>query len=126
MRFQIDEHREELKKRIDDIALALIDETNKFQEKYLKELKESLSSFDHIQSLENQLHEIEETFRNPNLLIETIKEMQQKQEESLDDIQLMLNEMNQVKANLMATNEFKPYLSSFNQEEGPDDLVQLN
>jgi hypothetical protein len=122
IRFQVDEHREELKKRIDDIALAMIDETNKFQEKYLKELKESFSSFDDSQSLENQLHEIEETFRNPNLLIEKIKEMQQTQEESLDDIQLMLNEMNRVKANLMATNEFKPNLSSFNQVEGTSSL----
>jgi hypothetical protein len=29
MRFKIDQHREELKKRIDDIALGMIDETNK-------------------------------------------------------------------------------------------------
>jgi hypothetical protein len=125
IRFQIDEHREELKKRIDDIALAMIDETNKCQEKYLKEIKESFSSFDDSQSLENQLHEIEESFRNPNLLIETIKEMQQKQDKSLDGIQLMLNEMNQVKANLMATNKFKPNLSSFNQVEGTSSLFGL-
>jgi hypothetical protein len=38
------------------------------------------------------------------------------EEESLKDIQFILNEMNQVKANQMATNEFKPNLSSFNQE----------
>ena len=37
MRFKIDEHREELKKRIDDIALAMIDQTNKHEEKYLKQ-----------------------------------------------------------------------------------------
>jgi hypothetical protein len=117
LRFQIDEHREELKKRIDDIALAMIDETKKCQEKYLQDLKERFSSFDESQSLENQLHELEETFRNPNLLIETIKEMQQTQKESLNDIQLKLNQMNQVEDHLKATNEFKPNLSSFNQEE---------
>jgi hypothetical protein len=37
MRFQVDEQREELKKRIDEIALAMIDETNKYQEKYLRD-----------------------------------------------------------------------------------------
>ena len=87
MRFKIDEHREELKKRIDDIALAMIDETKKHQEKYLRDLKERLSSFDHCKSLEHDLNEIEETFRHPNLLIETIKEMQKIQAESLRDIQ---------------------------------------
>ncbi len=44
------------------------------------------------------------------------------EEESLKDSKFILNEMNQVKANLMATNEFKPNLSSFNQEEGTSSL----
>jgi hypothetical protein len=43
--------------------------------------------------------------------------MQQKQEESLNDIQIKLNETNQVKDNLMDTNGFKSNLSSFNQKE---------
>ncbi len=60
---------------------------------------------------------IEETFRNPNLLIETIIEMQRKQDESLREIQLKLNEINQVKDNLKASNEFQPNLSLFDQEE---------
>ena len=77
MRFQIDEHREELKKKIDDIALDMIDEIKKNEEIYLKNLKESFSLFDDCKSLDTQCNEIEETFRNPNLLIETIKEMQQ-------------------------------------------------
>jgi hypothetical protein len=116
IRFKIDQQREEVKKRIDDIALAMIDETNKYQEKYLKELKESFSSYDDSQSLQIKLNELEETFRNPNLLIESIRDMQQKQEESLNKIQLKLNEMNQVKDNLIATNYFKPNLPSLNQE----------
>jgi hypothetical protein len=43
--------------------------------------------------------------------------MQQKQEKSLKCIQLKLNEMNQVKDHLEATNEFKPDLSSLDQTE---------
>jgi len=117
IRFQIDEHREEVKKRIDDIALAMIDRTKKNEEIYLKNLKERFSSFDHGKSLEHELNEIEETFRDPNLLIQTIQDMQCKQEESLKYIELKLNEMNQVKDNLIATNKFKPNLSLFNQKE---------
>ena len=37
----------------------------------------------------------------------------------------MLNEMHQVKANLMATNKFKQNLSSFNQDEGTSSLFGL-
>ncbi len=61
------------------------------------------------------MNEIEETFRNPDLLIQSIKEMQQKKEESLNEIQLKFNQLNQVKDHLMATNHFKPNLSLFNQ-----------
>jgi hypothetical protein len=43
--------------------------------------------------------------------------MQQKQAESLKDIQLKLNEMNQVKDDLKATIFFIPNLSSFNLNE---------
>ena len=117
MRFQIDEHREEIKKKIDEIALEMIDKVKKNEEIYLENLKESFSSFDGTKSLETQLNEMEETFQNPNLLIETIKEMQQKQRESLNEIQLKLNEMNQVKVHLKATNHFKPNPSLLNQEE---------
>jgi hypothetical protein len=117
MRFQVDEHSEESKKRIDDIALAMIDKIKKHEERYLKELKEKFSSFNERQSFESELSQIEETFRHPNLLISTIKEMQQRQEESLSDIQLKLDEMAKINDNLKETNQFKPNLYLFNQNE---------
>jgi hypothetical protein len=121
MRFQIDEQREKLKEKIDVIALKMIDQIKDYEEIYSKSLQEKLldfsSSFEQTQSLDNELNQIEATFRNPNLLIETIKKMQQKQDESLRDIQLKLNEMNQVRDQLKASNEFKPNLSSYNQNE---------
>jgi hypothetical protein len=47
MRFQIDEHRERLKAKIDDVALEMIEQTKKCEAEYLKNLKENLlSSFD--------------------------------------------------------------------------------
>jgi len=63
---QIDQHRDKLKKRIDDIALSMLDETKNFEDIYLKSLKESFSSFDHGQSLDAELNQLEDTFRNPN------------------------------------------------------------
>ena len=62
----------------------------------MNNLKDNFSPFDGMQSLEDELNKIEDTFRKPNLLIQTIKEMQQKQEESLRDIQFKLNQINQV------------------------------
>jgi hypothetical protein len=94
----------------------MIDQTKKHEEKFLRDLKENFSLFDETQSLEDNLNQIEETFRQPNLLIQSIKEMQRKQEESLNEIQLKLDQMNQVKENLEATNKFKPNLFSLNQE----------
>jgi hypothetical protein len=118
VRTKINEQREELKKQIDALALKMINQTEKCQEIYLNDLKDKFySSFDDSKSLANELNHIEETFRNPNLLIETIKDMQRKQNESLNGIQFILSEMNQVKSNLMATNFFKPNLSLFNQKE---------
>jgi Ca2+-binding EF-hand superfamily protein len=64
---------------------------------YLKKIKEHFSSYDDGKSLQIKLTEMEETFRNPNLLIQTIKESQQKQKDSLKEIQLKLDEINQVK-----------------------------
>jgi hypothetical protein len=128
IRFQIDEQREELKKRIDDIALEMIGHTKISEELYLKTLKEKFSSFDDSQSLENELNQIEEMFRNPNLVIESIKKMQHKQEATLNDIQLKLKEMAKVKDDLKTKNHFKPNLSLFNQKEDTPlfGLIQLN
>jgi hypothetical protein len=117
LRFQIDEHRERLKAKIDDVALEMIEQTKKCEAEYLKSLKENLlSSFDESKSLDKELEEIEEYFRNPNLLIQSIKDMQQRQEESFKEIQSKLNEINQVKVDLKATNEFEPNLTLLNKE----------
>jgi hypothetical protein len=116
MIFKIDEHRGKLKRKIDLIASNMIDETRNFEKIYLNNLKEKFSSFDDSKSLVIDLNQLEEIFREPNLLIETIKEMQQKQDESLNDIQSKLNEIH-VKELLEDTNDFQPNLSFFNQKD---------
>ena len=85
IRFKLDEHREELKQKIDDIYMEMIDKTKTFESAYLKSLEDQLeASFKPFEttSLEASLTETEESFRNPNLLIESIREMQRQQEEA--------------------------------------------
>jgi hypothetical protein len=119
LRFQIDQHREELKEKsdaIDEIALAMIDQTKKYEALYLSKIKVGFSLFDDCKSLEHELNQIEETFRDPNLLVQSIKDMQQKQETALNAIQVKLNEITIVKDTLIATNYFQPTFSPINQE----------
>jgi len=78
------------------------------------QLNASLKSFE-TTSIEQSLNETEETFRNPNLLIDSIREIQRKQEEAIAELRLKLNEQNQVEDNLKRMNEFKPNLS-FSQD----------
>jgi hypothetical protein len=79
VRRQIDLQREELKVRIDEVALAMIAKTNKYEAAYLerlnKNLQVALNSFD-TKSLEDELKKSEEAFRDPLLLLETIQKMQ--------------------------------------------------
>jgi hypothetical protein len=84
----------------------MIDDSKKYEAMYLRNIKEKLFQTQSVESLEKELNDIEDTFRNPNLLIQSIKEMQQKQDESLNEIQVKLNEITIVKDTLMATNEF--------------------
>ena len=55
-----------------------------------------------------------ETFRNPNILITTIQDMQQRQDESLKEIQLKLSGYNELISNL----------SLFDQNETSFGLIQ--
>ena len=80
-----------------------------FEFSYLKKLDE-IQIIRVFKSVEDDLKDLEKTFRNPNLLIESIKEMQQKQEETVQAIQLKLNEMIKINDDLKASNEFMPFL----------------
>jgi hypothetical protein len=118
IRFKLDEHRKKLKEKIDDIYMEMINKTKKYEATLLKSLADkfeaSLKS-NETMSLEKTLKETEESFRDPNLLIESIREMQRQQEEAIKELKLKLYEQSQVKDHLKEMNEFKPNLS-FNQD----------
>jgi hypothetical protein len=116
LRFQIDEHREKLKQKIDDIALDMIDQTKKFEASYLKSLNEKLDipleSFNK-KSINDDFKEIEELFRDPNLLLESIQGLQRKQQEAMGDLKLKLNEMTQIRDDFKKSNIFETSQVSF-------------
>ena len=68
IRFQLDMHREKLKEKIDYIYIEMIEKTKESETSYLKSFNEKLScslkSFE-TKSVEEDLKEVEETFRDP-------------------------------------------------------------
>ena len=118
VRKQIDFHREKLKEKIDEIYMEMIDKTNEYEASYLKSLNEKLEASSKsfkIESVEEELQNIEEKFRDPNLLFESIQEIQLKQEEAISLLQSKLNDLNSFKINLTSITEFKPNLA-FHQD----------
>jgi hypothetical protein len=126
IKFQIDLHREDTPKvydisiltKIDDISLDMIGKIEKNQVLYWKSLNEKLFETQRIKDIEKKslnsvLNEIEDTFRNPNLLLESIKNMQSKQDKAISDMEFISNELNQVKVHLEASNGFKPNVFLF-------------
>ena len=112
MRFQIDEHREKFKEKIDDIYMEMIEQTKEFEATYLKSLKKnletlSINSFE-LNAYDDDLKEVEETFRDPNLRIESIQEVQRTKQDAIEIIQAKLSQLNQIKYDLKVSNEFKP------------------
>ena len=126
IRFKLDEYRELIKQKIDDIYMEMIEKSKSFEATYLKSLEDqfyaSLKSFE-TTSIEQSLKETEESFRNPSLLIESIRKMLRQQEEAIVELKWKLVEQSQVKDNLIDMNEFTSNLS-FNQDSFG--LLRLN
>jgi uncharacterized coiled-coil protein SlyX len=97
IRRQIDLHREKLIEKIDNIYMEIINRTKECERSFMNSLNEKLLK--QAQSVEDKLKELETTFRNPNILLETLNEMLQKQEKTLEGIKLKVNKVNQQKSN---------------------------
>jgi hypothetical protein len=113
IRFQIAAQRDKLKVKIDDITLEMIEQTRKYETSHLECFTaklESLAKSFQTKSIDSDLNEIKETFRNSNLLIDTAREMQRNREASINEIQSKLNELSQQTEHLKESNEFKPNL----------------
>ena len=111
IRFQLDIHREKLKESIDDIYMEMIEETKEIETLCFKNFNDAsktiLEPFE-IKSIDEAFNKIEEQFRDPNLLIKNIQEMNLKHEKALEVIKSKLIEMSEIKEDLKASNQFKP------------------
>jgi hypothetical protein len=108
IRRKIDVQREELKDQIDKISLAMIDELKLIEATYSNRIKEF-----HVEvyDLEKEKKILNETFRDVNILISSINQLQVKQDEAVSRIKSNLNEISQMKTFMTKSNDFKPNLS---------------
>jgi hypothetical protein len=72
------------------------------------------------------MQNLKKTFRDPNLLIESIRGMQLQQQASIADIKAKLNEITNVREHLKAFNEFKPNLSFDKVSFGKLNLIEYS
>jgi len=108
IRFKINQHREELKQRIDEMALEMIDQVKTFESSYLKNLNLKLEKS--FKTYDEEMNDLVETFRDSNLQINKIKQMKHEQEMIFLSIKSKLTESSKVKEHLKS-NEFKPCFS---------------
>ncbi len=71
IRRKLDLQREELKEKIDKIYFEMIDETKEKENSYASRL-ESLSYKGEIQTIEKEIHSVNESFRNLNVSLDSI------------------------------------------------------
>jgi hypothetical protein len=108
IRRKIDVQREELNDKIDKIALAMIEQTNEMEQKHsanLNEFKVEIFDFGKEQKILN------ETFRDVNLSIESIKMLKSKQDETISSMKSKINEIGHLKKVVIKVNEFMADLS---------------
>jgi len=112
IRRKIEVQREELKDQIDKLSLAMIDELKAKEETYAKRIREFQVE---AINLEKEKNILDETFRDVNLLISSIKQLQVKQDEAVSRLESNLSEISQMKTFMTKSNDFKPNLS-FNRD----------
>ena len=91
IRRQIDIQREELKKKIDEISLKLIDQANEREKAYTLKLNQSISvvaDADIKQFSQILMRE----FREPNLLVDKVKRLQTEHEQNVKEFEASIRE----------------------------------
>ena len=92
IRRKIEVQREELKDQIDKISFKMIDQLKAIEESYSIRIKEfQVEAYD----LEKEKNILNETFRDVNLLISSINQLQVKQDEAVSRLKSNLGEISQ-------------------------------
>jgi hypothetical protein len=105
MKRKIELQRIELRNQIDDISYSMIDEIKVIEQSYAKNMDYfQVDLFD----LEEEKNKLNETFRNVNLSLESIKGLKSKQDMEISSITSNLQRISQFRVNLVKTNAFEP------------------
>ena len=110
IRFKIDKHRDELKEKIDEISLQMIDQVKAFERQYTTN-NDLTTTAACLKSFDQEMQDLSEKLRDPNILLDDIRQIEQKQEANLAILKFKLNEMNKIKDHLQI-NRFEPQLFS--------------
>ena len=109
VRRKIDIRREETKSRIDDIYMEMIDLAKQVEAQYMDHLKKQVNKAlvrSGHDSLEKENEQLDEKFRDPNLLVDSVKAMKKKHEEDIAELKAKLKEFEGIKE-VVKENEFK-------------------
>ena len=93
IRFKIDLQREELKKKIDEIALGMIDQTKEREKTLLKDLNRANSNILNT-GLDEEGRRLLEEFRNPNMIVANLKASIEKHELTIKKLEKNIEHFN--------------------------------
>jgi hypothetical protein len=127
VRRKIDLQREELKDKIDKVALQMIEQTKIAEAKYKIEQKQKYDSVmfhkNQKSTKEQEFKDLEEKFRQPNLSLQSLKQLQVNQNDLISEIKSKQQEIVKIKENLNENIQFTPNLIFVKETFGK---LQLN
>ena len=106
IRRQIDIQREELKNKIDEISLKLIDRANEIENAYKLKLTQSVSVVLDA-DIKQFSHSLMREFRDPNLLIDKVKCLQIEHEQNVQEFQARISDIDSLSKEIKSY-EFAP------------------
>ena len=105
VRSQIDIQREELKAKIDEISLKMIDQVNDMEKEHKTKMEEAILATC-TQDTQKSREILVQEFRKPGLLIQEVNRLQSEHEQSVQEIQARINEFDWISDEVKAF-EFK-------------------
>jgi hypothetical protein len=115
VRRKIDLQREELKDKIDKVALQMIEQTKIIEAKHKIEQKQKYDSVmfhkNKKSTKEQEFKDLEEKFRQPKLSLQSLKQLQVNQNDLISEIKSKQQEIVEIKENLNEDIQFTPNLT---------------
>ena len=121
IRRKLDLQREELKEKIDKIYFEMIDKTIEKENSYASRI-ERLNYKGEVQTIEREIQNVSETFRNLNVSLYSIKRMIGERNAAISEIVSKLSQFDDITKCLKKSNEFVPSLDFNKKDFGRLDL----